>query len=120
MWSNYLRIAFRNLRRQPGYAAINVTGLAVGMACCLLIALLVRHEWSYDRFHTEADRIHRVLIEETRPDGSLDHRWLMPPPLAPSMEATFPGIETLTRVVMGTLPVRQDDRLAPQTAMMAS
>ena len=118
MWKNYLVIALRTLRRQKGYAAINIVGLAVGMTCCLLIFLLVRHEWSFDTFHAKAERIQRVLIEETGPDGSLDYHNLMPPPLAPEMEATFPGIETLTRVVKGTLGVRSGDQLVAENVVM--
>ncbi|MEM1128434.1 MAG: permease prefix domain 1-containing protein, partial [Bacteroidota bacterium] len=58
MLKNYLTVAVRTLRKAKGYAAINVVGLAVGLACCLLIALLVRHEWSYDRFHVNLDRLY--------------------------------------------------------------
>jgi putative ABC transport system permease protein len=63
MFENHLRIALRNLRRHKGYAFVNIAGLAVGMACCLLILLFVRDERSYDRFHAEADRIYRLVRE---------------------------------------------------------
>ena len=62
MLTNYLKIALRNLQRYKGYTAINITGLAVGTACCLLILLYVRDELSYDRHHEHADRIIRVLV----------------------------------------------------------
>ncbi|MCS3611535.1 FtsX-like permease family protein [Salinibacter ruber] len=61
MLRNYLIIALRSLRRHLGYTAINVVGLAVGIAACLLIGLYVQHQWSHDRFHEAADRIHRVV-----------------------------------------------------------
>ena len=60
MLKNYFKIGARNLRRHKGYTFINITGLAVGMACCLLIVLFVQDELSYDRFHEKADRIYRV------------------------------------------------------------
>jgi putative ABC transport system permease protein len=63
MLKNYLVVAFRSLRRRPGYTFLNVAGLAVGLACCLLIALFVREELRYDRFHAEADRIVRVVSD---------------------------------------------------------
>ena len=63
MLRNYLKIALRNLSKRKGFTFINVTGLAVGMACCLLIALYVRHELRYDRFHERAERIYRVATE---------------------------------------------------------
>ena len=63
MLKNYLTIALRNLRKQKGYTFINVAGLAVGLACCLLISLYVQHERSYDRYHEKADRIYRLTTE---------------------------------------------------------
>lgn len=63
MLRNYVKTAARSLRRHPGYAAINVVGLAVGIAVCLLITLYVRHELSYDDFHERADRIVRVVSD---------------------------------------------------------
>lgn len=63
MFPNYLKSALRAARRQLGYTAINVIGLAVGIAVCLLITLYVRHELSYDDFHEDADRIYRVVTD---------------------------------------------------------
>ena len=60
MLRNYLTIAIRNLARHRGYAAINLAGLAVGLGCCLMIVLFVRNEWSFDRFHTHAERTYRI------------------------------------------------------------
>ncbi len=63
MLKNYFKVALRNLQRHPAYAFINVTGLAVGMTCCLLILLFVRDELSYDRFHENADRVYRIVSD---------------------------------------------------------
>ncbi len=60
MFKNYLKIAFRNLLRHKMYSLINISGLAIGMACCILILLFVRDELSYDRFHENSDRIYRL------------------------------------------------------------
>ncbi len=60
MFSNYLRIAVRNLLKQKGYSLLNVVGLAIGIACCVLILLFVRHELSFDNFHERADQIYRL------------------------------------------------------------
>ena len=62
MLKNYLKIALRTMRKHKGYAFINVVGLAVGMACCLLILLYVQQESSYDTYHEKADRIHRLVL----------------------------------------------------------
>jgi len=69
MLKNYLKTAIRNLRRQKAYSTINITGLAVGLVCCMLILLWVRDELSFDRFHENADRIYRVVCS-TSEDGS--------------------------------------------------
>jgi putative ABC transport system permease protein len=57
MFKNYLKIAWRNLLRQRLYSLVNISGLAAGLAVCMLILLYVAHEHSYDRFHQNADRI---------------------------------------------------------------
>ncbi|MCY3767470.1 MAG: ABC transporter permease [Gemmatimonadetes bacterium] len=92
MFRNYLIVALRHLLRQKLYAFINVFGLAVGLACCILIFLYVRHEWQYDAFHENADRIFRVIVKETRPDGSVGYSTLHPTTLAASLKEEFPGI----------------------------
>jgi putative ABC transport system permease protein len=97
MLRSYLRIAFRNLRRNLGYTAINLTGLAIGIAACFLIALYVRHELSYDDFHAKADRIYRVVQHEGRGDrteASLHHA----APLAPALRREFPGVFEAVRI----------------------
>lgn len=60
MFKNYLKIAFRNFRKRIGYTFINITGLAIGVASCLLISVYVLNEMSYDHFIKEADRIYRI------------------------------------------------------------
>ncbi|MEJ2506587.1 MAG: ABC transporter permease [Ignavibacteriaceae bacterium] len=60
MLKNYFKIAFRNLIRFKAYSLINIFGLAIGIAACILILLFVRDELSYDKFNKNADRIYRV------------------------------------------------------------
>ncbi len=60
MVKNYIKIALRNLIKRKGYTFINITGLAIGIACCLLISMYVLNELSYDRFNKKADRIYRL------------------------------------------------------------
>ncbi len=63
MFKNYLKVALRHLRKSPTYSFINIAGLAIGMACCLLISLYVFNELGYDKFHRQAEHIFRVKIE---------------------------------------------------------
>ncbi len=65
MFKNYIKTAWRNIKRQQGYSIINIAGLALGMACSILIVLYIHHELSFDRFHGNADRIHRVVADVT-------------------------------------------------------
>ena len=95
MWKNYLKIAYRNLVRQKGYTFINIAGLAVGLAACLVIALFVRHELSYDRFHPNADRVYRLV--RPSPDGE-GGQPRVPPGLAQVVESRFPEVEHATEI----------------------
>ncbi len=63
MIRNYFKTAWRNLMRNKGFSSINILGLAAGFTCCLLLTLYLQHELSYDRFHTKADRLVRVIME---------------------------------------------------------
>jgi putative ABC transport system permease protein len=65
MFKNYIKVALRNLQRHKGFSFINIAGLAIGIACCLLIFLYVADETSYDKFHDKADRIHRIISHST-------------------------------------------------------
>ncbi|MCH8962591.1 MAG: ABC transporter permease, partial [Bacteroidetes bacterium] len=109
MLTNYLKLALRNLKRQKGYAFINVTGLAVGLACCLLIALYVHDELSFDRYHENADRIVRVTFDFSNPNFSRALA-MVGPPVGRDLKAEFPEVVEAARFVENTfLFQRQDD-----------
>lgn len=91
MFTNYLKIAFRNLLKRKGYSAVIMFGLAVGMGCCIVILLFVQHELSYDRFNQNHDRIYRLIAERKTAKGtSMDAT--LPPPLAPAVLGNFPQV----------------------------
>ncbi|MCJ7579394.1 MAG: ABC transporter permease, partial [Candidatus Aminicenantes bacterium] len=60
MLKNYLKVAFRNMKRHKNVSFINITGLAIGITCCILILLWVQDELSFDQFHKNADNIYRI------------------------------------------------------------
>ncbi len=60
MYNNYFLTAFRNLKKYKGFSIINISGLAIGMACCILIAFFVFDELSFDKFNAKSERIYRV------------------------------------------------------------
>jgi putative ABC transport system permease protein len=101
MLRNYLRVALRALRKQKGYTAINVAGLAVGLACCGFIGLYVQDERSYDRFHERADRIVRV-VREIRSAGQEEGSAPTSAPTGPALEAELPEVEHAVRFVMAS------------------
>ncbi len=96
MVKNYLLVAYRNLLANKVYALINTLGLAVGLACCLLAVLVLRHEFSYDRFHSKGERIYRVLRERASGDER-QVRWLTSGALAANLQADLPEVEQATK-----------------------
>ncbi len=96
MLKNYLKIAFRNITGNPLFSAINIIGLSIGLACCIIITLFVQYETSYDKHWQDADRIHRV----TRDFFSNNLRLAtVAPPIAPLLKQDYPEVEDITRIM---------------------
>jgi len=93
---NYIKTALRAIRRQKGYSLINVSGLAIGLAVCMLIILWVVDEWSFDRFNTKANRIFRVYRDESATQKN-STSVLTSPPMAAALKSDFPEIVKATR-----------------------
>ena len=107
MFGNYLKIALRSLRKQGGYTAINIVGLAVGLACCLLITLYVVDELSYDRFNTNANRIYRIHTD-VKFGGNDMNMAVSPDPLGPTLKQNYPQVEQFVRLhYRGMRPVQR-------------
>lgn len=84
MFHNYINIALRHLLRYKSHALIPIAGLAVGIACCILILLYVIYELGYDRYHEQADRIYRIEVAN----------WAATPlAVGPYLKQTFPDVE---------------------------
>ena len=100
MFQNYLKIAYRNLVRHKIYSLINISGLAIGIAFCILMFLFVRNEWTYDAFHENADRIYRVYAERSKAgaDGTFYRHAEMPVALGPALAEAFPDISAYVRL----------------------
>lgn len=88
MFKSYLLLMVRNLRKNLTYSVINISGLAVGILCCILISLYVQDELSYDRYHDQSDRIFRVVNGENASSPSA---------IGPALANEFPEIETYVR-----------------------
>ena len=97
MLRNYLLVAWRGLRKNRLFSAINIFGLAIGLAVCLLIALFVTNELSYDQYNVNADRIYR--IDPDLKIGAMTYRDRVAPlPMAPVLIKDYPGVEAVVRI----------------------
>ncbi|HMH31911.1 MAG TPA: ABC transporter permease, partial [Puia sp.] len=97
MIKNYFKIAFRNLWRNKGFSAINIFGLALGIATCLVIVLYVQNELSYDRYNKKADRTVRVIFKGLFQGEKLNESNVMPP-TAMTIKKDFPEVQEATRL----------------------
>ena len=98
MFRNYLIVAVRNLMRQKLYAGINILGLAIGMACCLLILLYVQSEMGYNSAYPNADRIFKVIRGTQTETGSQTFSAHTSGPLGPALKEQFPEVEDVMRL----------------------
>lgn len=94
MFKNYLKIAFRSLKKQKSYSFINIFGLAIGLTCFVLIGLFIQYELSYDTFHENSDRTYRVVAKQPG-NEYLGSEWfaLTPTAMAATMKQDFPEVE---------------------------
>ena len=110
MFRNYLTIAFRNLVSHKLYSTINILGLAIGLACVILITLFVRNETSYDKHWAKADQIYRVVRTFKRGSGNDDLLLATnAPQTGPLLKADFPELEQVVRIWGFRLLLGRDD-----------
>jgi putative ABC transport system permease protein len=115
MIRSYIQVALRNLWRNRGYAAINILGLALGLATSIFIFLYVFNELSYDRFHVKRDRIYKVWISGMMPTGEL-HDAVSSAPMAAALISDYPEVEQVVRIKqLGGWLVRNGDRVFNET-----
>ena len=89
MLGNYFKVALRNLLRHKFYSAINISGLAVGLACCTVIALWVQYHLSFDRFDRNAGRVYKLISKQTFGGPSPEHVGLSSAPFGPASSRIF-------------------------------
>lgn len=98
MFRNYLKITYRNLIRNKAFSAINIAGLSIGLACCMLILLYTKDELSFDRFHEKKDNLYQLTCKITEKDGKQTDYAIASQIQGPSFEAEIPEIEACVRV----------------------
>src|SRR5258706_4433655 len=119
MFRNYLKTAWRNLWKNKTASAINIFGLTIGLTCCLLIALYIQHELSYDNFETKGDRIARVIMEYSF-DGSSEPGKgnFTSVRVASVFPRTFPEVESAVKMVEYSKVIHYADKLIDEKNFM--
>ncbi|MDB5000413.1 MAG: transporter permease [Mucilaginibacter sp.] len=108
MLKNHFKIALRNLWRHRVFSFINITGLSVGITACFFIFMYVAFELSYDKFHTKADRIYRLVTDIKTPSETI-HTDVTSWAFAPNIKTDFPEVEAFVRVNNSPFLVRKDN-----------
>jgi putative ABC transport system permease protein len=114
LFLNSVKVSIRKMRRQRWYALISITGLAIGIACSILILLWTRHELAFDRFHENGKNIYRVIMEDHLNDGVSVHPWL-PFPLGPALQNEFPEIAAVSRYRPDDMTIRYKEKAYTET-----
>jgi len=111
MIRNYLRVALRHTARNKAYSLINIVGLAIGMACCILIANYVLYELNYDNYHLDGNRIFRVA-QDGQSQNERRIAAVTSAPMAPALKEDYPQIEYAARTMpVGNLLVKRDEKV---------
>jgi len=110
MFRNYLKTALRNLRKNKLYSAINIFGLTMGLAACLLIGVYIIHELSYDKFNTNAERIVRATMEYQNA-GTVNTTASTGTKVGPQFKRIFPSVEEYVRTFISHNVVQYGDKM---------
>lgn len=97
MFKNYFKVAFRNLLKRKGFSLINILGLAIGMAVCLLIVLFIQSELGYDKHNEKAGNIYRMVLERFYPGRSTSYS-IIPQSIGSAVKAEYPEVLESTRL----------------------
>ncbi len=99
MFKNYFKTAFRSLTRNRNYTIINIAGLAVGIAVCMMIFIIIQYQTSFDNFHSKKDRVYRVLTESHHENAAtITYGKNVPFPMPPALKTAFPQLEQIAPV----------------------
>ena len=107
MFRNYLKVSRRNLINEKLYTSVNILGLSIGLTCAILIALFVKDELSYDRFHTHADNIYRLWVKEDHGNNEIYFNTTTPSILGTTLKNELPEAAQVVRIVDASSEVSQ-------------
>jgi putative ABC transport system permease protein len=109
MLRNYFILAFRNLVKHKTFSVINISGLTISLVACLMIGLYVRHELSYDTFHSNHKRIYRLVTDVKTPAETINLS-ITSGPMAAGLKGAFPEVEAVVRVLKNNLLVKVGEK----------
>jgi putative ABC transport system permease protein len=120
MIKNYFKIAWRNLMRNKIFSVINISGLSIGLACCMLIFLYAKDEVSYDRFHEKKNQLYRITAQVLDDKGHEAFKGVKTGLIhGPSFKQYIPEIEDLVRIEKGTFVVKKGKETFNQDILFA-
>src|SRR4030095_14285382 len=123
MIKNYLKIAYRNLVKYKFISFINIFGLTVGLACCMLILTYILNELSYDKYQPNADRVYRVTRTFLNPDTkSVDLTLVtISPPFGQLLKNDFGEIEDITVTLrQNSIPVKYEEKIFNEDSLFCA
>src|ERR1700761_569739 len=119
MLKNYFKTAWRSLKKNPMYSAINIGGLAIGMAVSFMLFIYVYNEFSFDKYNTNADQLYRVLRNQPS-NGDVITSTATPSPMAPALLKDYPEIEKVARAAWpNKMLMNYKDKALKQTVLSA-
>jgi putative ABC transport system permease protein len=117
MIKNYLKIALRNIKRHAAHSLLNITGMAIGMSCAILILLWVQDEWSYDRHFKNADNLYRVIETQNPLEGETSLLAISPEALSYTLKKEFPEIIRSSKLIHCPLALKKENNFIEQTVV---
>jgi putative ABC transport system permease protein len=118
MFRNYVKIAWRNLWRNKAFSVINIVGLSLGLACCMLIFLYAMDEVSFDRFHVNAQNIYHLVMDDVGPDGKGIKSSITGDMPGPNFKRQIPEIEDFVRIQSNRYTVKKGTEVFDQEALL--
>ena len=97
MIKNYFKIAWRTIQKNRLYSVINITGLSIGLAVCMLITLFVKDELSFDKFQKKKNEIYRLVVNETSPKGEKFQFGITGMVHGPAFQKQIPELQSMVR-----------------------
>ncbi len=119
MIKSYFKIAIRNIKRYSTYSILNISGMAIGMACSILILLWVQDEWSYDRHFKDADNLYRVLEKTVSIDGHLFQEAKPPTALSAALKEQYPEVIRASKYLTFNWSFQKGEEFIPEKVAFA-